>query len=693
MQLTNVCLDTNCGDHIQLNAADFTLIKCDDGSYKFSYIGTEDLEDGKLSYSVGVFEVDAHGKVCDQIGDSFNFTATIDEPPHCLVACNAPDLKECQDGVISVITDKTACPDDVMQLTNVCLDTNCGDHIQLNAADFTLTKCDDGSYKFSYIGTEDLEDGKLSYSVGVFEVDAHGKVCDQIGDSFNFCATIDEPPHTLIAINGPDLQECQTGAIAVITDKTSCPDDLLQLTSVSLVTNCGDHVQLNVADFTLIKATDGSYTFSYVGTADLEDGKLSYSVGVFEVDAHGKVCDQIGDSTNFTATIDEPPHTLIAINGPDLQECQTGAIAVITDKTSCPDDLLQLTSVSLVTNCGDHVQLNVADFTLIKATDGSYTFSYVGTADLEDGKLSYSVGVFEVDAHGKVCDQIGDSTNFTATIDEPPHTLIAINGPDLQECQTGAIAVITDKTSCPDDLLQLTSVSLVTNCGDHVQLNVADFTLIKATDGSYTFSYVGTADLEDGKLSYSVGVFEVDAHGKVCDQIGDSTNFTATIDEPPHTLIAINGPDLQECQTGAIAVITDKTSCPDDLLQLTGVSLVTNCGDHVQLNMADFTLIKATDGSYTFSYVGTADLEDGKLSYSVGVFEVDAHGKVCDQIGDSTNFTATIDEPPHTLIAINGPDLQECQTGAIAVITDKTSCPDDLLQLTGVSLVTNCGDH
>src|SRR5450631_3417381 len=375
MQLTNVCLDTNCGDHIQLNAADFTLIKCDDGSYKFSYIGTEDLEDGKLSYSVGVFEVDAHGKVCDQIGDSFNFTATIDEPPHCLVACNAPDLKECQDGVISVITDKTACPDDVMQLTNVCLDTNCGDHIQLNAADFTLIKCDDGSYKFSYIGTEDLEDGKLSYSVGVFEVDAHGKVCDQIGDSFNFCATIDEPPHCLVACNAPDLKECQDGVISVITDKTACPDDVMQLTNVCLDTNCGDHIQLNAADFTLIKCDDGSYKFSYIGTEDLEDGKLSYSVGVFEVDAHGKVCDQIGDSFNFCATIDEAPHTVTAVNAPDLQECQNGVIATIKDVSTCEEDFLKLTSVSLDTNCGDHIVLNAADFSLVMGANNTYTLS------------------------------------------------------------------------------------------------------------------------------------------------------------------------------------------------------------------------------------------------------------------------------------------------------------------------------
>ena len=259
-------------------------------------------------------------------------------------------------------------------------------------------------------------------------------------------------PEVKPAATGPAADELQAAFLAIVSEKTGYPVEMLEL-GMDMEADLGID---SIKRVEILGAVQEQYPeLPTIGADELVELRtLQQIIGAFKVSAPvTSAAVQPASSASAAAGSPEPAATAAVSSAPASAEIQTAFLAIVSEKTGYPVDMLEL-GMDMEADLGID---SIKRVEILGAMQEKYPeLPSIGADELVELRtLEQIIGAFKVNAPAVVGAQPASSAPATIATREPAATAAVSSAPASAEIQTAFLAIVSEKTGYPVDMLEL----------------------------------------------------------------------------------------------------------------------------------------------------------------------------------------------------------------------------------------------
>ena len=259
-------------------------------------------------------------------------------------------------------------------------------------------------------------------------------------------------PEVKPAATGPAADELQAAFLAIVSEKTGYPVEMLEL-GMDMEADLGID---SIKRVEILGAVQEQYPeLPTIGADELVELRtLEQIISAFKVSAPvSSVAAQPAGSAPAAAPTPEPAAAAAVSSAPASAEIQTAFLAIVSEKTGYPVDMLEL-GMDMEADLGID---SIKRVEILGAMQEQYPeLPSIGADELVELRtLEQIIGAFKVNTPAVVAAQPASSPPATTATPEPAAAAAVSSAPASAEIQTAFLAIVSEKTGYPVDMLEL----------------------------------------------------------------------------------------------------------------------------------------------------------------------------------------------------------------------------------------------
>jgi len=259
-------------------------------------------------------------------------------------------------------------------------------------------------------------------------------------------------PETKPSAAGPAADELQTAFLAIVSEKTGYPVEMLEL-GMDMEADLGID---SIKRVEILGAVQEQYPeLPTIGADDLVELRtLEQIIGAFKVSAPAAAAAQPASSAPEGAAKPELSSGAVVSSAPAPAEIQSAFLAIVSEKTGYPVDMLEL-GMDMEADLGID---SIKRVEILGAMQEQYPeLPSIGADELVELRtLEQIIGAFRTDGAPEAAPQTlpANPAAAPAPATEAPVTTSTAQ-PAAEEIQTAFLAIVSEKTGYPVDMLEL----------------------------------------------------------------------------------------------------------------------------------------------------------------------------------------------------------------------------------------------
>ena len=259
-------------------------------------------------------------------------------------------------------------------------------------------------------------------------------------------------PEVKPAATGPAADELQAAFLAIVSEKTGYPVEMLEL-GMDMEADLGID---SIKRVEILGAVQEQYPeLPTIGADELVELRtLEQIIDAFKVNAPAAASAQPASSAPAAAAKPEPSTTAVVSSAPASAEIQSAFLAIVSEKTGYPVDMLEL-SMDMEADLGID---SIKRVEILGAVQEQYPeLPSIGADELVELRtLEQIIGAFRTDSAAAAAPQALPASPAAppAPATETPVTTSTAQ-PAAAEIQTAFLAIVSEKTGYPVDMLEL----------------------------------------------------------------------------------------------------------------------------------------------------------------------------------------------------------------------------------------------